>query len=331
MNQPAGPASSDPLLTGLLARITGHRPSADGRLITRAYRAAARWHRGQQRKSGDPYVTHPVAVASILAGLGADDQTLCAALLHDVVEDTPYTLAAMRQEFGAEITGLVAAVMALEHVPAERVAAACTDSAAAIALAGDRRALMIKLADRLHNTRTICHLPRAKQVDKSRQTLAVLVPLAHALGMNSLGAELESLAAATLRGRPGGTASGRLLAAAAVLLPPQERARWRAEWLAELDVLPSRRERIRFAVQITLGIGRLATTLYQPAAAARQAFGVVLTAAAAASGLVVGGWRAALALAATVLTVLAAVLWVLRSDDRTRRLAELIRAARGLK
>lgn len=142
MNQPAGPASSDPLLTGLLARITGHRPDADGQLITRAYRAAARWHQGQQRKSGDPYVTHPVAVASILAGLGADDQTLCAALLHDVVEDTPYTLAAMRQEFGAEITGLVAAVMALEHVPAERVAAACTDSAAAIALAGDRRALM---------------------------------------------------------------------------------------------------------------------------------------------------------------------------------------------
>jgi len=327
MNHPSGPAGTDPVLAGLLAQIARHRPGADAQLITRAYRAAAYWHQGQRRKSGDPYLTHPVAVAAILAGLGADDQTLCAALLHDTVEDTPYPVTAMRQEFGAEVTGLVAAVTALDQVPAAQVSAACADQAAAIALAGDRRALMIKLADRLHNTRTIRYLPWATQVDKSRQTLAFMVPLARALGMDSIGAELESRAAATLKRRPG-TAPGGLLAVAAALLPPEARARWRAEWLAELQVLPTRREQLRFAIQIVLGIGRLAVTLYQPAAAVRRAFGAVLTAATAASALVAGGWRAALALAATVLAVLAAVLWILHSHDRTQRLADLIRAVR---
>jgi HD domain len=257
MNQPAGPASTDPVLAGLLAHITGHRPGADAQLITRAYQAAAHWHQGQQRRSGDPYLTHPVAVAAILADLGADDQMLCAALLHDTVLDTPYPLTAMRQEFGAEVTGLVAGVMALDQVPAEQVSAARADAAAEVALAGDRRALVIKLADRLHNTRTIRYLPRAKQVDKSRQTLAFMVPLARALGMDAIGAELESRAAATLRKRPG-SASGGLLTVAAALLPTEARARWRAEWLAELQVLPTRREQLRFAVQIVLGIGRLA-------------------------------------------------------------------------
>ena len=166
MTQPSGPASTDPVLAGLLAHIGRHRPGADVQLITRGYQTAAYWHQGQLRKSGDPYLTHPVAVAVIVTGLGADDQTLCAALLHDTTRDTPYTLTAMRQEFGAEVTGLVAAVMALDQAPAERVSAACADDAAAVALAGDRRALVIKLADRLHNTRTIRYLSRAKQVDK---------------------------------------------------------------------------------------------------------------------------------------------------------------------
>ena len=98
MNQPA---SSDPLLTGLLARIASHRPGADGQLITRAYQAAAHWHQGQTRMSGDAYLTHPVAVAAILAELDPDDQMLCAALLHDTVQYSGYTRAAMRQDFGA--------------------------------------------------------------------------------------------------------------------------------------------------------------------------------------------------------------------------------------
>lgn len=103
-------------------------------------------------------------------------------------------------------------------------------------------------------------------MDKSRQNLDVMVPLARALGMDSVGTELESRAAATLRRRPGGTGTGRLLSAAAAVLPPEARVRWRAEWLAELQVLATRRERLTFAVQIVLGIGRMATTLYQPAA-----------------------------------------------------------------
>ncbi len=332
MNQPSFSAShGSDLLSGLLAYIADVRPDADARRITRAYEAAAYWHEGQQRRSGDPYIAHPVAVAEILADAGEDDQTLCAALLHDVTQDTPYTLAALRQEFGDDVAGLVAAVVALDAAPADQVTAACSDSEAAVALAGDRRALVIRVADRLHNIRTLRHLPHAKQLDKSRQALDIMVPLARTLGMDAIGAELESLASATLRRarqRPG-TASGQLLAATTALLPAGTRARWREEWLAELQVLPTRRERVRFAVQIVAGIGRLAITLYQPGALLRQVFSMVLTAAVAASGLVAGGWRTAMAMTAAAVAVLGTVTWVLRSDDRTRRLTELIQAVRA--
>jgi HD domain len=333
MNLPSSPAASagsSDLLPSLLDLLASKRPDADTRLITTAYETAAYWHQGQKRRSGDPYITHPVAVAAILADTGADDPTVCAALLHDIVDDTPYTLAAMRGKFGAEIAGLLEAIMALDMTPADQVAAACTDGAAAVALAGDERALVIKLADRLHNIRTLRHLPRAKQVLKSRQTLEVMVPLARTLQMDAISTELETLAVATLQrhGQRTRTASGRLLAATAALLPASARARWREEWLAELHVLATRRERITFAAQIVLGIGRLAVTLNQPGALLRQAFSAVLTAAVAASGLVVGGWKTAAAMAAAAASVLSAVMWVLGSDDRTRRLAQLICALR---
>lgn len=186
---------------------------------------------------------------------------------------------------------------AKQHVKAP---ARSSEAVQAVGLAGDRRALVITVADRLHNIRTLRHLPQVKQLDKSRQTLDVVVPLARTLGMDAIGAELESLASATLQRaaqRPG-TASGHLLAATTALLPAESRARWREEWLADLQVLPTRRERARFAVQIVAGIGRLAVTLYQPGALLRQVFGAVLTAAVAASGLVAGGWRTAMAAAA---------------------------------
>jgi hypothetical protein len=335
MNLPssrAASAGSGDLLPGLLRLLASKRPDADALLITNAYETAACWHQGQNRRSGDPYITHPVAVAAILAGIGADDPTVCAALLHDIVDDTPYTLAAMRGKFGAEITGLVEATMVLDTAPADQVAAVCTDGAAAIALAGDERALVIKLADRLHNIRTLRHLPRAKQVLKSRQTLEVMVPLAATLQMDAIRSELEILASATLQrhGQRPQTASGRLLTATAALLPASARARWREEWLAELHVLATRRERITFAAQIVLGIGRLAVTLYQPGALLRQAFSAVLTAVVAASGLVVGGWKAAAAMAAAVAPILSAAVWILHSDDRTRRLCQLVCALRGV-
>ena len=249
-----------------------------------------------------------MAVAEILADVGESDQTLCAALLHDVVADTPCTLAAIREEFGGEIAGLVGAVMALDAAPAGLTAAG-NDSMAAVAAPGDRRALVIKVADRLHNIRTLRHLPHAKQLRKSQQALDVVVPLARTLGMHDIGAELESLASATLqrgRHRPG-AASGHVLAAIAALLPASARARWREEWLGELHELATRRERVRFAVQIAAGIGRLAVTLYQPGALLRQAFSAILTAAVAASGLVVGGWRTTTAMAAAAVAVLGSV------------------------
>ena len=331
MNSPAASPGEAELFASLRRLITASRPTADTRLIADAYEVAAYWHQGRRRRSGDPYITHPVAVAAILAGTGADDPMLCAALLHAVVEDTPYTLAALRGRFGAEVAGLVAGVTAMDKLTADQAA---SDRAAAVALAGDERVLLIKLADRLHNARTLRYLPAAKQVRKSRQTLEVMVPLARALRMEAVSAELEELASATLRrhGRRPGAASGRLLAASAALLPASARARWRQEWLAELHTFATRRERVVFAVQVMVGIGRLAVTLYQPTNAFKRACGTILATAATAGAFAMGGWKAMTALAAVVLAVLGTVSWtvswILRSDDRTGRLVKLIRAFR---
>lgn len=329
---PADGADSGDLLTGLLRVVTTARPNADTQKITNAYDVASYWHQGQWRMNGDPYITHPVAVAAILAETGADESTVCAALLHDVVEDTPYTLMALRGAFGAEVAGLVDAVMALDTAPPGQVVVACTDIAAAVALAGDERALLIKVADRLHNMRTLRWIPRAKQVQKSRQVLEVVAPLARTLRMDAIGSELESLACTTLKrhGRRPGAASGRLLAATAALLPASARARWREEWLAELHVLSTRRERLFFAIQIMGGVGRLAVTLYQPAKAVKGACSAILAAVVTASGLVLSGWKTTVVIAAAVVAILTAMLWVLNSDDRTSRLVQLIRALRSI-
>jgi HD domain len=135
------------------------------------------------------------------------------------------------------------------------------------AASGDARILAIKLADRLHNMRTLQYLPQATQVHKSRQTLAALVPVARVLRLDAISVELERLASGTLRryGQGARTACGRVLAVMTLVLPAAARARWREEWLAELSMLPNRRERLNFAVQTLLGIARLAATLYRPA------------------------------------------------------------------
>jgi hypothetical protein len=326
MTRSSSPAAgTGELLPGLLRLVSASRPDADTQLISLAYDVAAYWHQGQKRKSGDSYITHPVAVAEILARVGADDPTVCAALLHDVVEDTPYTLAALKGKFGAEIADLVGAAMRLDT---EQVAAAYADSAAAVTLAADERVLLLKVADRLHNMRTIRHVPRAKQVLKSRQTLEGAAPLARALQMEAISSELEDLASGALRrhGRRPGTASGSLLTASAALLPAAARARWREEWLAELHTLPTRRDRLAFAAQVVLGIGRLALALYQPASALKKLGSAVLATAVTASTLAVGGWKVAAALVAAAIAGLAAVMWILHSEDRTARLARLISA-----
>jgi hypothetical protein len=262
----AGGPGGDPV-AGLLRVLAGTRPGADAALIGRAYAVAAHGHEGQRRKSGDPYISHPVAVATILAEIGADDQTVCAALLHDTVGGTSITVAALDAEFGTEIAGLVAGVTALDAATdTARPAQAGGADAMVAAASGDARILAIKLADRLHNMRTLRYLPQATQVRASRQTLAALVPLARSLRLDAITAELENLASSTLRrfGQGAGTASGRLLAVMTLVLPAAARARWREEWLAELSVLPTRRDRLAFAVQTLIGMVRLADTLYRP-------------------------------------------------------------------
>src|SRR5215469_16855933 len=186
------------VLEPLIAVHRGSWPKADIRLLQRAYETAARWHSGQYRKSGDPYITHPLAVATQLADLGMDTTTLGAALLHDTVEDTDYTLEQMREDFGAEIALLVDGVTKLDKVKLGDAAKAETIRKMVVAMAKDPRVLVIKLADRLHNMRTLTFLPRPKQEQKAKETLEILAPLAHRLGMNTIKWELEDLAFSTL-------------------------------------------------------------------------------------------------------------------------------------
>ncbi|HEU5472853.1 MAG TPA: bifunctional (p)ppGpp synthetase/guanosine-3',5'-bis(diphosphate) 3'-pyrophosphohydrolase [Actinophytocola sp.] len=174
-------------------------PKADLALLQHAYDVAEEMHRDQRRKSGDPYITHPLAVATILAELGMDTTTLVAALLHDTVEDTAYSLERLREDFGQEVSRLVDGVTKLDKVKLGPTAEAETIRKMVIAMAEDPRVLVIKLADRLHNMRTMRFLPPEKQAKKARETLEVLAPLAHRLGMATVKWELEDLAFAILQ------------------------------------------------------------------------------------------------------------------------------------
>jgi GTP pyrophosphokinase len=188
----------NPVLEPLIKTVRATHPKADVRLVEHAYDIAAGQHSGQLRKSGDPYITHPLAVATILAELGMNTETLCAALLHDTIEDTPYTLAELHREFGDEIAELVDGVTKLDKVKYGDAAQAETVRKMVVAMSRDIRVLVIKLADRLHNMRTLRYLPRPKQEQKSREVLEIFAPLAHRLGMNTVKWELEDLAFATM-------------------------------------------------------------------------------------------------------------------------------------
>ncbi len=192
------PSSSSPVLEPLLVAVRASQPRADVSLLERAYATAEEAHRGQTRKSGDPYITHPVAVATILADLGMTIPTLAAALLHDTVEDTDYPLEKLREEFGDEIAGLVDGVTKLDRVSYGEAAQAETVRKMVVAMSRDIRVLVIKLADRLHNARTWRFVPQESARRKARETLEIYAPLAHRLGMNTIKWELEDLAFATL-------------------------------------------------------------------------------------------------------------------------------------
>src|SRR3954453_3555448 len=183
-----------PVLEPLAALHRQSHPKADLALLQRAYDVAEAAHANQKRKSGDPYITHPLAVATILAGLGMDTTTLVAALLHDTVEDTGATLEAITADFGPEVAHLVDGVTKIDRVKLGDAAQAETIRKMIVAMARDPRVLVIKLADRLHNMRTLRFLPPEKQEKKARETLEVLAPLAHRLGMNTIKWELEDLA-----------------------------------------------------------------------------------------------------------------------------------------
>ncbi|HEV7642159.1 MAG TPA: bifunctional (p)ppGpp synthetase/guanosine-3',5'-bis(diphosphate) 3'-pyrophosphohydrolase [Gaiellaceae bacterium] len=191
------------LVDELLAEVEAYKPDVDRELLTRAFDYAAQAHAGQVRQSGQEFIYHPWGAAKILAGLQLDEATLAAALLHDVVEDTSTDIDELRAEFGEEIANLVEGVTKLtrvkfqsrEHAEAENYRKLI------VAMAEDLRVILIKLADRLHNLRTIEYLGKQKQLQKARETLEVYAPLAHRLGIHALKWELEDLAFQTLHPR----------------------------------------------------------------------------------------------------------------------------------
>ncbi|MGA5563726.1 RelA/SpoT family protein [Streptomyces platensis] len=196
-----GPAPRDGLPHALehVAKVhRGHHPDADLDTLTRAYLLAESSHRGQLRKSGEPYITHPLAVTLILAELGAETTTLTASLLHDTVEDTEVTLDQVRELFGAEVCYLVDGVTKLEKVDYGAAAEPETFRKMLVATGNDVRVMSIKLADRLHNMRTLGVMRPEKQARIAKVTRDVLIPLAERLGVQALKAELEDLVFAIL-------------------------------------------------------------------------------------------------------------------------------------
>src|SRR5919107_78986 len=190
--------SSNPVLEPLFRAVRANHPKADLDLLERAYLTAERLHCTQTRKSGDPYITHPLAVTTILADIGMTEPTLVASLLHDTVEDTPYTLDELRSDFGDEVAQLVDGVTKLDKVQYGETAQAETIRKMIVAMARDIRVLVIKLADRLHNMRTVRYVKQSTQVRQATESLDIYAPLAHRLGMNTIKWELEDLAFATL-------------------------------------------------------------------------------------------------------------------------------------
>jgi GTP pyrophosphokinase len=182
----------------LLKTVRQHHPKADLVQLDFAHNVATKYHEGQTRRSGEPYITHPIAVAQILAQLGIGPKTIIAALLHDTVEDTEYTLEQCQVDFGAEVAMLVDGVTKLDKVKYGDSAQAETVRKMIVAMSKDIRVLVIKLADRLHNARTWGFMPIESAQRKARETLEIYTPLAHRLGIQTLKWELEDLSFAVL-------------------------------------------------------------------------------------------------------------------------------------
>ncbi len=195
--------SPEELLERILAKVEKYNPGFDRDLIVRAFRVASSQHQHQLRASGEPYINHPVGTADVCAELRLDSATLAAALLHDVVEDTEVSLEEVRDQFGDEVALLVDGVTKLSQMQFRSVEEEQAENIRKmiIAMARDVRVILIKLADRLHNMRTLHYLGKEKQLEKAKETLEVYAPLAHRLGIESVRWELEDLAFQTLHPR----------------------------------------------------------------------------------------------------------------------------------
>ncbi|MEU1184233.1 HD domain-containing protein [Streptomyces sp. NPDC005820] len=242
-------------------RHRGHRPCADTSLIRHAHDEAAVWHAGQTRRSGDPYLTHCLAVAAIVADIGMPPAVICAALLHDI-DDTPCPPGHMAEHFGPEIAELVAAVRVAEVHAVLPSGPTSGIPRQAGPPTREEAVPAIRCADRLHNLRTIAFVAPARRYRAARETLDVLAPSARAAGLTDVSRELHDLSAAVLQ-PPSSTyaVTARLLTALTLTLPAPARARWREEWHAELATLPTRRTRTRFTLRILLGTLRLSLAL----------------------------------------------------------------------
>src|SRR6476660_1883581 len=196
-------AEHQDLLDQLIADVESYKPDVDRILLEHAFAFAAQAHEGQQRRSGEPFIEHPFAVARILAELHLDEETLAAALLHDVVEDTGVETDQLKSEFGEEIAKLVDGVTKLTRIQfqSREEAEAENYRKMIVAMAQDPRVILIKLADRLHNMRTIEYLGKQKQIQKAKEALEVYAPIAHRLGIHAMKWELEDLAFETLHPR----------------------------------------------------------------------------------------------------------------------------------
>ena len=185
-------------LAELVRVVKTNHPKSEYQVIDRAFKTAEKYHEGQKRKSGEEYITHPLAVARILADLGSGPATIAAALLHDTVEDTAYSLEMLKSDFGDEVALLVDGVTKLDTVKFGDSAQAETMRKMVVAMSKDVRVLVIKLADRLHNARTWGFVPIESAKRKAQETLEIYGPLAHRLGISTIKTELEDISFAVL-------------------------------------------------------------------------------------------------------------------------------------
>jgi guanosine-3',5'-bis(diphosphate) 3'-pyrophosphohydrolase len=190
-------------ISSLIEKVSSYGPEGTEELIADAYNAAHAAHRGQTRKSGEPFVYHPLATADVLAELRLDPTTIAAALLHDVLEDTGVTKEELSERFGDDVAEIVDGVTKLKRLPSGNLEEAQAESLRKmiVAMSRDVRVIIIKLADRLHNMRTLAYLKRETQLKKATETLEIYAPLAHRLGIYSIKWELEDLSFATLHPR----------------------------------------------------------------------------------------------------------------------------------